>query len=172
MIRKAEERDLAAVAALYDAVLAAEERGEAVIGWIRGVYPTARTAADALDAGSLFVCEDAGNIVAAAKLDRTQVPVYAQCAWKYAVPDDAVLVLHTLVVDPARARRGYGRQFAAFYEQYARDHGCRALRLDTNEINTAARRLYASMGYREAGVAPCVFNGIPGVRLVLLEKAL
>ena len=35
--------------------------------------------------------------------------------------------------------------------------------MDTNEKNAAARRLYARLGYREAGIVPCVFNGIKGV---------
>ena len=80
------------------------------------------------------------------------------------------MVLHTLVVRPDLAGRGYGRQFVAFYEQYARERGCPCLRLDTNERNAAARRLYAKLGYREAGIIPCVFNGIGGVNLVCLEK--
>ena len=42
--------------------------------------------------------------------------------------------------------------------------------MDTNEKNAAARRLYARLGYREAGIVPCVFNGIKGVGLVCLEK--
>lgn len=33
-------------------------------------------------------------------------------------------------------------------------------------------RLYARLGYREAGIVPCVFNGIKGVGLVCLEKKL
>ena len=44
--------------------------------------------------------------------------------------------------------------------------------MDTNAKNAAARRLYSRLGYREAGIVPCVFNGIPDVRLVCLEKKL
>ncbi len=60
----------------------------------------------------------------------------------------------------------------AFYEDYARDHGCRDLRMDTNERNAAARRLYHNLGYQEVSILPCEFNGIPGVNLVCLEKLL
>ena len=59
-----------------------------------------------------------------------------------------------------------------FYEDYARGHGCPELRMDTNARNLAARRLYAGLGYREIAIVPTVFNGIPGVDLVLLEKHL
>jgi GNAT superfamily N-acetyltransferase len=84
--------------------------------------------------------------------------------------DDEVMVLHTLVVDPKTKGRGYGTAFVRFYEQYAIDNNCHYLRMDTNKINLSARRLYARLGYKEPGIVPCVFNGIPGVQLVCLEK--
>ena len=191
MIRKATAEDIPAVAAIYEAILQREEQGELVIGWQRGVYPTEETARQALAAGTLYVMEEepqeededrhskdhhgaAGRpaIVAAAKIDRQQVDVYADCDWKYPANDSEVLVLHTLVVDPKESGRGHGSAFVAFYEQLARDLGCKCLRMDTNERNRAARRLYSRLGYREAGILPCRFNGIEGVNLVTLEKSL
>ena len=80
------------------------------------------------------------------------------------------MVLHTLVVDPAYEGRGFGSAFVSFYEDYARSHGCPYLRIDTNARNVNARRLYARLGYREAGILPCAFNGIPSIQLVCLEK--
>ena len=59
---------------------------------------------------------------------------------------------------------------AASLEEFTA-RGCTVLRIDTNETNTPARRLYASLGYREVGAVPCEFNGIPNVNLVCLEKA-
>ena len=82
------------------------------------------------------------------------------------------MVLHTLAVEPSRGGRGVGAGFVAFYEDYAREKGCSVLRIDTNETNAAARRLYARLGYRESGVVFCRFNGIDGIRLVCLEKKL
>lgn len=172
MIRRATEQDIGAVVKLYDAILQRQEAGLAHIGWVRGVYPTEQTARQALERNTLFVCEDAGKIVAAAKIDQTQVPEYADCRWKYSAPEHEVMVLHTLVVDPDSPRRGYGKAFVHFYEQYALKHRCRCLRMDTNEINFVARSLYQKLGYREAGIVPCNFNGIPNVRLVCLEKQL
>ena len=81
-------------------------------------------------------------------------------------------MLHTLVIDPDTAGRGFGKQFVAFYEDYARKNGCKVLRMDTNSRNARARAMYGRIGYREAGIVPCVFNGIRGVELVLLEKTL
>lgn len=172
-IRKAVRPDIPQVAAIYDRILTEEEQGRAAVGWIRGVYPTERTARDALEAGTLFVLERDGAIAAAAKLDQNQVPEYADAPWRYPdVSPEQVMVLHTLVVDPAFAGKGCGTRFVAFYEQYALEHGCPYLRMDTNAKNAAARRLYGRLGYWEAGIVPCVFNGIPDVQLVCLEKKL
>ncbi len=172
-IRKAVPRDIDAVEAIYDALHTEEEAGRAVIGWARGVYPTRETAEAALAAGSLFVLEDeTGAVAAAAKLDQELVDIYADARWTIPAAPEEVLVLHTLVVRPDARGQGYGKAFVRFYEDYARARGCRVLRLDTNARNAAARRLYAGLGYTEADIVPCVFNDIPGVRLVCLEKAL
>lgn len=50
--------------------------------------------------------------------------------------------------------------------------GCPYLRMDTNARNLRARELYAKLGYAEPGIVGRTFNGIPGVRLVCLEKRL
>ena len=52
------------------------------------------------------------------------------------------------------------------------DHGCCALRMDTNERNLVARKMYKKLNYEEIDIVPTVFNGIPDVNLVLLEKYL
>lgn len=169
-IRPATAHDLARIEEIYNAIHTAEEAGKVSIGWVRGVYPTRATAQAGLDAGDLFVLADGGTVYAAGRINREQVPVYAEMPWAHDVPPEQVLVLHTLVVDPAVAGHGCGTQFVRFYEQRARALGCPELRIDTNAKNANARRLYAYLGYREAGVAPCTFNGIDGVALVCLEK--
>ncbi|MFR1189273.1 MAG: N-acetyltransferase family protein [Oscillospiraceae bacterium] len=169
-IRPATADDIARIEEIYNAIHTAEEAGNVSIGWARGVYPARATAQAGLEAGELFVLEDDGTVYAAGRINREQVPVYAQVPWAHDVPPEQVLVLHTLVVDPTAGGHGYGTQFMHFYEQYARTHACPELRIDTNAKNVNARRLYAHLGYREVATAPCNFNGIDGVALVCLEK--
>ncbi len=171
MIRKSNLQDVAQVAKIYKTLLEGEA-SRAMTGWQEGVYPSQQTALDAHRRGDLFVMEVSGEIVAAAILNQTQVDVYAQCDWADKAPADQVMVIHTLVVDPGQGGKGYASAFVSFYESYAREHNCPTLRLDTNAVNTAARNLYRKLGYREAGIVPCVFNGIEGVQLVCLEKKL
>ena len=170
--RKATQADIPAIAEIYDHIHTQEENGEVTIGWIREVYPTQATAQAALERDDLFVGEDGGQIVGAAVINQTQVAEYALGQWKHPAADEEVMVLHTLVISPKTACGGYGQQFVGFYEQYAREHDCPYLRIDTNARNVRARALYAKLGYEEIGIGPCVFNGIEGVQLVLLEKCL
>ena len=160
MFRQATLSDLEQIAAIYDHIHTEEEAGRATVGWVRGVYPTRQTALDAIQAGDMFVAEENGRLVATAKINQEQAP------------PEQVMVLHTLVVDPQAKGRGYGSRFVDFYESYALEHGCRYLRMDTNERNASARALYRNLGYREVSIVPCAFNGIPGVQLVCLEKTL
>ena len=171
VIRKAVTADLDAVEAIYDQLHTLEEKKVIRTGWIRHVYPTRATAEAAMAPGTLYVLEDEGVVRASAKIDQEQPESYFRASWTLPAEADAVLVLHTLVVDPTLARIGYGKAFVGFYEQEAARRGCTVLRIDTNETNTPARRLYASLGYREVGAVPCEFNGIPNVNLVCLEKA-
>lgn len=171
-IRKAEARDIPGVSAVYEGIHTEEEAGRVTIGWARGVYPTADTAKAALARGDLFVAEEDGRIIGTAIINQIQVDAYAGAPWKHSAADDDVMVLHTLVISPEESGKGYGRAFVAFYEQYARENDCPYLRMDTNVKNARARAMYHKLGYDEIGVAPCVFNGIEGVQLVLLEKRL
>lgn len=170
--RKATAADLDAVAAIYDRIHTEEEAGRTTIGWVRGIYPIRATAEAALARGDLFVEEAGGVITGTAILNHLQGKEYIGAPWRITAPDDRILIMHTLVIDPAVKSRGLGTAFADFYERYAREQGCTALRIDTNKRNTPARTLYNKLGYREVTTVPCQFNGIDGVDLVLLEKAI
>lgn len=172
VFRKATAKDISAIAEIYENIHTEEEAGRTSIGWIRGIYPTQATAEAALLREDLFVAEEQQKILGAAIINQQQVDVYTDGNWEYPADDSQVMVLHTLVIAPEAMGKGYGPQFVTFYEDYARFQNCCYLRMDTNARNTRARALYKKLGYREIGTVPCVFNGIPGVPLVLLEKKL
>lgn len=169
IFRRAEESDPAAIGAMYEA---AAEKVDAwrLTGWVKGVYPVYETALEAYKRGDLFVASDQGEIVASAVINHFQHEAYSLADWKYPAPDEEVMVLHTLMVNPEYTGRGYGSRFVKFYEAYAGMSGCRILRLDTQAVNVPARNMYRKLGYREAGIVACEFCGIHDVRLVLLEK--
>ena len=73
-----------------------------------------------------------------------------------------------LYVRPAFRGRGLGRRLVERIIAEARSRGCRVLRLDTLPEMSAARRLYASFGWRPCGAY--THNPIPGA--IFLELAL
>ena len=172
MVRLATEKDIKAIAQIYEDIHTDEEAGNQTIGWQRGIYPTEQTAVDSVEKGDMFVCERDGVIVAAGKINKEQVDVYADGEWEFPAPNDEVMVLHTLVVSPRIQASGVGKEFVKFYEDYALENGCPYLRIDTNERNEKARTFYNKYGFKEIGIVPCIFNGLEGVNLVLLEKKL
>jgi GNAT superfamily N-acetyltransferase len=168
-IREASITDLDSIENIYNEIHTSEESGIQTIGWMRGIYPTRRTAEESIRRGDMFVLENE-QIVGAGIINQTQVDVYFDAPWEY--DSDSVCVLHTLVISPLAAGKGYGRAFVEFYEWWAKEHGLPELRIDTNARNKAARAMYQKLGYKEIGIVPTKFNGIPGVDLVLLEKNL
>lgn len=172
IIRKATEKDIKTIADIYLDIHTAEENGSVTIGWVRDIYPTEETAKLALQRGDLFVEEDEGLIVGAAIINQKQEYIYETANWNYKVPNNEIMVLHTLVISPKLLKKGYGKKFISFYEEYALSHNCHYLRLDTNEKNSRARAMYKKLGYNEIDNCPCKFNGIEDVRLVLLEKGI
>lgn len=170
-IRKAEIGDIPQIAEIYDSIHTEDEAGRLSVGWQRGVYPVKATAEAALSRNELYVGEENGTLIGSAVLNHVQLDCYREGTWAFPARKAQVFVMHTLAIDPAHSKNGYGRAFVRFYETLAAENGCLALRIDTQEKNTAARKLYQSCGFREAGLIPCEFNGIPGVSLVLLEKA-
>lgn len=171
-IRKATDKDIKDVCIMYSFTHTAEECGLINTGWKRDVYPTQKTAKEALKRGDLFVGEKDGRVVASAIINQIQVDVYDGAPWKYKATNDEVMVLHTLVVSPDLRGNGFGKSFVKYYEEYAKENGAKYLRMDTNEKNKRAREFYKTLGYEEIGVVPCEFNGIKDVNLVLIEKKL
>ena len=76
LFRKAIEADLDSVIKIYEEIHFAEESGKTTIGWVRGIYPTEKTAEEALGRGDLFVAEADGVIVGAAIINQQQPEAY------------------------------------------------------------------------------------------------
>ena len=62
-------------------------------------------------------------------------------------PTPSVATLWEIRVAPAHRRSGVGRALLEAAEVYARQRGCRVMRVETQDINVAACQLYAKGGY-------------------------
>ena len=174
MIRLATAADLPAVSAIYDAILDSEAAsGIVYTNWQKGKYPTADTARQILEAGTLYVGTDEdGTIWGSMNLNGIQLPEYDQIPWTIPAQRDQVAVIHTLTIDPGHRHQGLARQMVAFAEETGRQQGKTVLRLDTWEHNAPANRMYPSLGYHLAGATEFFFMGYIHEILNCYEKAL
>lgn len=173
MIRKAVIDDIPFVEQVYNEALASDD----VVNftqWIKGLYPTVKTAEKALNAGTLFVHIDkeSGEITGAVILNHEQPEEYKKLDWTMEATGDEVLVVHTLCIKPSFSCKGIGQEFMGFAETYARKLGCRVIRLDTNDKNIPGAKLYKKMGYTHVGNADFNFQGLEYQNLKCFDKAL
>ena len=113
-IRLAVQRDLPAIAAIYDAILDQEERGPVYTNWQRGKYPTPDTAQQALETGELYVGEEDGFLWGVVTLNSVQLPEYAAIRWTLPADGAQVGVIHTLCIHPSAAGKGRAREMVTF----------------------------------------------------------
>ena len=173
MVRLALPADLDAVAAIYEEILAEDERRPVpYTNWQRGKYPTRRHALAALEAGCLYVAQEADDLYACFILNGEQLPEYANIPWTIPAAPEEVAVIHTLCVSPRWAGKGKARELVAFCEAEARRMGARVIRLDTYEGNLPANTMYPRLGYTLAGKTLFHFQNFIWETLTCYEKAL
>ena len=77
--------------------------------------------------------------------------------------------IEDIVVDPPFRRQGVGRALIEQAIAWAKASGCPGIMLETQNINTAACRLYARCGLYLGGFDTCLYRGIlPGTDEIAL----
>lgn len=147
-VRKAKKQEIEAVAALYDAVCDTLEARENYPGWAKGDYPTLRDAQAGEAAGELFIAEENGMVIGTMMLREEQEQNARSAPWQLPLAEEEQLTIYTFAVGPDCRGKGVGRALLEYAEQWARQQGKKALRLDVHEINTPAIKLYESCGFR------------------------
>lgn len=170
-IRKATFNDIDSVAGIYKKTHNLEEVGKVSIGWNSKIYPIRETALNALKADTLYVMVINAEVIASAIINQEQPSAYSSMGWSFPAPDDKVGVLHTLVVDPDFGKRGLGKAFVSFFENYCKEQDYAVVRLDTQVKNTGSFNMYLNLGYRLAGICNTPFQNLPyNVELAIFEK--
>lgn len=114
------------------------------------IYPTAEIFKRDCDQGNLLVMRaDDDTIVGCAGLDERFSPEYGAIDWS--INSDRIGAVHRLMILPKHQGRGYAKILMHEIEREARRRGYEVIRLDAFLKNPAALRLYAGLGYRQAG---------------------
>ena len=146
-IEKAVPRDADEVGRLYDSL---NDHLMATVnypGWKKGLYPICEDAEAAIREGTLFVLREGGRIAGTVILSHREEKGYAQADWGLDIAPEQLIVVHTLVVHPQHLSRGVGRRLMEFAIAQAKAQRMRAVRLDVNQRNVPAIRLYERLGF-------------------------
>ena len=173
MIRKATPQDLPQVEDTYNELFDHEAATVSYTNWKKGLSPPRDSARQAQEAGTLYVGEDEeGKIYGSVILNHIQPEEYVKIPWTFDAKPEEIVVIHTLCIRPSAARKGYGRQFCQFSEEFARQVGAKVIRLDTYEGNMPARSFYPTLGYRFAGSTRFHFQKVIWENLYCYENQL
>lgn len=169
MIRQARDEDLEQIEETYNEHFAHELTHTAYTIFKRGIYPTRRTARDALKEGALHVYENAGQIAGSIIVNEKMPPEYAHVPWN--IPGRA-MVIHLLMVRPRMAGKGVASALVDHALRLAQKHSCAAVRLDTGSQNAPAVALYKKLGFRiTASGSMRVGGAVPHAAHLFLERA-
>lgn len=119
--------------------------------WQKGVYPAPEELKIALENSELFIDEEAGEVVAAMRVNHEVTDGYEKVSWAVDAAKEEVTVIHMLGVAASFQGKGIAKSMVQFAIDTARSQKQKAIRLDVLVGNIPANRLYESMGfaYRE-----------------------
>jgi len=113
-------------------------------------YPDRMTIQKDLETKTLFAYREGDEILGIVVLNETQDEEYAKINWSTS-EEDRNIVVHRLAVLPEYQGKGIATAIMDFAENYAREHGYDAIRLDTFSQNPRNQSFYTNRGYTDLG---------------------
>ncbi|WP_180953715.1 GNAT family N-acetyltransferase [Bacillus sp. T33-2] len=146
-IVRATYEDLASIDVMFgDCKEYLESRG--ILQWDE-TYPNREYFEKALEGEEIFILKMDGQILGTMVLDEWQAPEWSEAGWTEL--NGKPLILHSFCVHPSSQGGGYGGTMLQFAEEFARQQGYSALRLDAYSGNESAVKFYEKRGYRKTG---------------------
>lgn len=131
-------------------------------------YPNHEYFVNAMKGEELFILKKGVDTLGAMVLDEWQTPEWEGANWTEI--DGKPLILHSFCVDPSAQGGGYGSKMLQFAEDFAKDNGYAALRLDTYSGNEGAVRFYEKRDYQNTGEVMLSGKPVGHEKYVCFEK--
>lgn len=121
-------------------------------------HPSKEYIADAIKAGTQYICLDDDEIIGAVILNENPDGYYEAGEWSVDLRRGEYLAVHVLAVHPDCAHKGVGTYLVRGCVRTAKQGGYKAIRLDTVPENTPANSLYLKNGFSYAGTKDLLRN--------------
>ncbi|MGV3704359.1 MAG: GNAT family N-acetyltransferase [Arcticibacter sp.] len=146
--RPAREQDLDQIwGILKDAITRRKEEGSNQ--WQDG-YPNPEVVRADIAKDSGYVLTDGDTIVGYCAILINDEPEYANLRGKWLTEGDFVLY-HRVAVSDKYLGQGLAQEMLKRVEEYAREHGIRSVKADTNFDNLGMLRIFEKLGYTYCG---------------------
>ncbi len=158
--------------AFYDSVIDYLEKAEYSPGWKKGIYPSEKMLRDAIRNETLHVMKHNDTIISAAILDNNYVDGYKNAPWDKSVKLSESLMLHAFCVNQEYMKKGNAKLMLDNLENYAKEQGYGAIRLDVLDGNMPAFKLYPKCGYKYVSKVELYYEDTGRTLFHLFEKLL
>jgi ribosomal protein S18 acetylase RimI-like enzyme len=118
-------------------------------------YPALENIKQDIQDKTLFGYYKNGKCLGAVCVSTFQDEEYKEINWQG--PDENIIVIHRLAVNPDFQAKGIARLLMDFAEDYAKKENYSAIRLDSYSQNQRALKFYENRGYQKRG--ECFFAG-------------
>lgn len=130
-------------------------------------FPGAEVMSKAIASGSLFIYKELELAKGMVILNEEEPEEYKNIEWQ--VSAEKVLYIKYLAVHPNWQRHGIAKKLIGYAEQFARERGFKALRMDLYSGLEASGRFSDDMGFKKTGQFHSTFQQAP---YLALEKSL
>lgn len=171
-LRVAGCEEFEAIRAFYWTLIDKMQNKKDTVGWKKGIYPSDQFLRESLKNKELFVYDGDGGLLACVILNNAWNEGYEGIIWRTDCPREEVLVPHALAVEPDCQGKGIGKTVMQEIIEMARHAGRKTIRLDILKGNTAAERLYTSVGFMYAETRTMFYEDTGWTEFMMYELAL
>lgn len=147
MIKKATHHHVPAIRAVFRACIM-QMKSQGIVQWDDD-YPTQKDIDTDIEQGTLYYIGEGEDVWGMMTINEIQDAQYQDITWNCI--EGKILVVHRLAVHPKHQGKGLAQQLMSYAEDYARQHGYTAIRLDAYEDNPRSQDFYLKMGYTQTG---------------------
>lgn len=171
-LQAAGKTDFASILSFYEDVIDRTPGIDIYAQWRKGIHPSGQGIMSAIEAGSMYLYRENGNIVGAMVLTMRQSEEYHAVAWSQQMADDEVAVIHMLGVSPDRQESGVGAEMVREAIRIARANGKKSVRLDATTSNTPVHGFYERLGFVNRGERRLYVDNAAWMDFCFFERSL
>ncbi|GCF94809.1 N-acetyltransferase [Enterococcus florum] len=155
IIRQAQKADEQRIAEFYQRVIPSID--QELTSWIPGVYPSIKSALEAIGEGTFYLAAIGEYVAGTVILNHIFDEEYSLIQWQDPqLKTPEIMIIHTLVTDPAIRKKGIAQQLLDFTVELAKEQKVKVIRLDVLERNIPAKTLYEKKGFVYRGTTDLV----------------